>query len=74
MPAEQSSILKEGRRIIPIGYTSRTLARNQHQYHRTFTKVKWDECYSGYCRLIYKNDLAKGNNDEYLIGRNSKNL
>ena len=74
MPAEQSSIPKEGRRTTPIGNTSRTMARDQHRYHQTFTKVKRDGCYSGYCQLIYENDLSEGNNDEYLVGRNSKDL
>jgi len=30
MLAEQSSTSKEGRRITSIGYTSRTMARNQY--------------------------------------------
>ena len=74
MPTEQSSTPKEGRRTTPIRDSKRTMARNQHRHHRTFTKVKWNECYSDYCQLIYKDNLDKSNNNEYLIGRNSKNL
>ena len=74
MPTEQSSTPKEGRRTIPIGDSKRTMARNQYRHHQTFTKVKRNERYSGHCQLIYKDDLAKSNNDKYLIGRNSENL
>ena len=74
MLTEQSSTSKESRRITSIGYISRAMARNQHQYYRTSTKVKWNECYHGHHRLIYKDDLIKGNNNEYLIERNSENI
>ena len=74
MSTEQSSTSKKSRRITSIGYTSRTMARNQHRYYRTSTKVKWDGHYRGHCQLIYKDDLTKGNNNEYIIGRNCKNL
>ena len=74
MSTEQSSTSKEDRIITPIGHTSRTMARNQYRHYWTFTKVKRNGHYSGHCQPIYKDDLAKSNNDEYLIGRNSENL
>jgi len=40
MPIEQSLTPKEGRRIISIGNSERTMARNQHQHHRTLTKIE----------------------------------
>ncbi len=74
MPTEQSLTLTESRRITSIGYTSRTIARNQHRSYWTSTKVKWDRCYRSHHRLIYKDNLIKGNDNEYIIERNSKNL
>ena len=74
MPTEQSSSSKKSRRTTFIGYISRAMARNQHRYHRISTKVKWDRCYSSNYQPIYKDNLTKGNNDKYLIRKNSKNL
>jgi len=40
MPTEQSTTLKEDRRIISIGDSERTMVRDQHQHHRTLTKIE----------------------------------
>ena len=40
MPTEQSTTPEESRRITSIRNTTRTLARNQYQYHWSITKVK----------------------------------
>ena len=74
MPTEHSLTPKKGRRTTSIGNTPRTMAGNQHRHHQTFTKVKWNGCYSRHCQLIYENDVLESNTDEYFIGRNSKDL
>ena len=74
VPTEQSSTPKEGWRTTPIRNTPRIMAGNQYRHHQTFTKVKWNGCYSHHCRSIYENDLLESNNDEYFIGRNSEDL
>ena len=71
---EQSSTPKEGRRTLSIGNISRTVARNQHRYYWTITKVKQDGRDSCHYRPIHKNDSFKSNNNEYFIGRNSEDL
>ena len=74
MPTEQSPTPKEGRRITSIRNSERTIARDQHQHHRTLTKIEWNRCNSGHCRPIYKDNQTKNNNNEHIIGRNCKNL
>ena len=74
MPIEQSSTPKEGRRTTSIGDSKKTMARDQHRYYRTSTKIKWDGYNSGYCRLIYKDNQIEGNNDKHIIRRNCKDL
>ena len=74
MPIEQSSTPKEDRRTTSIRDSERTMARNQYQHYRTFTKIEWNECNSGHCRLVYEDDQTKGNNNEYIIRRNCKDL
>ena len=74
MPTEQSTTQKEGRRTTSIGDTPRAMAGNQHRHHRIITKVKRNGHNSHHCQPIHKNDLFESNNNEYLIGRNSKDL
>ena len=66
--------MKKDRRIIPLEDTRKTLARNQHQYHWTFTEIKWKRYYCDHSGLIYKNNLIKSNNNEFLIRRNCEDL
>ena len=53
---KQGAAYEESRRITSIRDTKRTMAGNQHQHHWTITKIKQKRCYSGYSRLIYKDD------------------
>ena len=74
MPTEQSSTPKEGKRTISIRDSKRTMARNQHQHHRTFTKIKWNGCNSGHCGPIHKDNQIEDNNNKHIIRRDCKNL
>ena len=74
MSTEQSSTPKEGKRTTSIGNSRRTMAGDQHRYHRTPTKIKWNGRNSGHCRPIYKDDQTKGNSNECIIGRDHQNL
>jgi len=74
MPTEQGATPKEGRRTTSIEDTPRAMAGNQHKYHWTIIKVKWDGRNSRHCQPIHKNDSFESNNNEHLIGRNSKDL
>ena len=47
---------------------------DQYRHHQALAKIEWNGHYSGHCRLIHKDDPTKGNNNEYIIGRNCKNL
>ena len=51
-----------------------TMARDQYQRYWTITKIKWNECNCSNSGQIYKDDQAKGNNDEHILGKHSKNL
>ena len=74
MPTKQSSTPKEGRRITSTGNSARPMARNQYRHYWTLTQIEWNRYYSGHYGLIHKDDLTKGYNDKYIIGRNHKNL
>ena len=74
MPTEQGLTSMKGRRIISTGDFKWIIARNQYQYHRTFTKIEWNRCYSGHCESIYKDDQIKGNDNKHIIQRNCEDL
>ena len=74
MPTKQNSTLKKGKRTTSTRDFKRTMARDQHKHHWTITKIKWNGYYSSHCGPIHKDDLTKGSNDKYIIGRNHKNL
>jgi len=50
------------------------MAGDQHRHYWALTKIEWNGHYSGHCRPIHKDDLTKGNNNEYIIRMNCKNL
>jgi len=50
------------------------MTRDQYQHNRTFTQIQWNGCHYGYSEQVYKDDLVKGNNDEYFFRSNSQDL
>ena len=74
MPTEQSATYEEGRRITFLKNARKTLARDQHWYYWTITKIRWKRCHYGHSKLIYKNDSAQDNNNKHIIRGNCKNL
>ena len=50
---------KESRRATSTQNTTRIMARDQHRYCGTITKIEWKEHYHGYCWQVYQNIWLK---------------
>ena len=74
MPSKKSATYEKSWKTTSLENTRRIMERNQHQRYWPITKIRWEGHYCGYCGLFYKNNSTQSDDDEYIIGKNCKDL